>query len=82
MSAGLKGVFDMEMMMENGVNQPGSKFNQIKTYGDQIPGFQGEKNLDKGTRYILALHVAIFLLIITVVVGNVGVLLSRRNGKS
>ena len=57
LSVGLKGVYDMETMMDE--------------------EFKGMKNLDKGTQYILTLHVAIALLILAVVIGNVGVLLTR-----
>jgi hypothetical protein len=44
---------------------------------DQYPPFQGQQNIDRGPRYVLALHAAIFLLIIMVVIGNIGVFLTR-----
>ncbi|MEQ1932970.1 MAG: hypothetical protein ABL962_03695 [Fimbriimonadaceae bacterium] len=59
LSAGLKGVFDMETLMD--VEYP------------------GEKNLDKGAKYIVTLHVAVFLLILAVIIGNIGVLMTRRS---
>lgn len=42
------------------------------------PKYAGMRNLDVGPRYIFSLHVAIALLIILVVIGNVGVFLSRE----
>lgn len=75
LSAGLKGVYDMESMMENGVN---TGKNKVRNFSEQIPGWPGEKNIDKGSKYYWALHVAIGLLIIAVIIGNVGVLLTRN----
>jgi hypothetical protein len=58
MSAGLKGVFDMETLISNHYKEPGY--------------------LDKGAKYIFTLHMAVFLLIAAVIVGNIGVFLTRR----
>lgn len=82
MSAGLKGVYDLETMMESGLNVPGSVVNQVPSVPGEYPGFPGETNLAKGTQYILTLHSAIFLLITAVVIGNIGVILSRKKGQS
>lgn len=38
----------------------------------------GKTNLDKGTKYIFTLHIGLFLLILAVVVGNIGVFLTRK----
>lgn len=70
LSAGLKGVYDMETLMENGIKSNDGSI--------EVPGWEGHKNLDRGTRYILTLHAAILLLIVAVVLGNIGVVLNRR----
>lgn len=68
LSAGLKGVYDLENLMEKGSPK------------DNLQPLGYERTADKGTRYILTLHVAIFLLIIAVIIGNIGVFLSRKPG--
>jgi hypothetical protein len=79
---GLKGVYDLEQMMEYGVNYPDKATAKIKSDKyDTIPGFPGQANKGKGTLYYPTLHVAIVLLILTVVIGNLGMLLSRRGAK-
>lgn len=40
--------------------------------------FPGQVNLDQGALYYPTLHVALFLLIITVIIGNVGMAMGRR----
>lgn len=67
LSAGLKGVAEMEKLMESGIDGE-----------ESVGNFKGKKNIDKGNKYILTLHVAIFLLIGCVVIGNIGVLLGRK----
>lgn len=66
LSAGLKGVYDMETMMEKGV--------------EGVPGFPGKKNMDKGTRYIFTLHIAITIMVLAVIIGNVGTIMKKRGG--
>lgn len=77
---GLKGTFDLETLMEYGINSPetgGEK--TVKVPGaEPIPGFTGKTNLARATNYYFALHVAITLLILAVVLGNIGMVLSRR----
>jgi hypothetical protein len=75
LSAGLKGVYDLETLMQNGFTGTLERGEQVT-----VPGFPGDINLDKGTRYILTLHAAIGLLILAVIVGNIGVALTRRRG--
>jgi hypothetical protein len=69
LSKGLKGVYDLEILMDMGSK---TKF------GDIPAGFPGAKNRDQGSLYYPTLHVALFLLIVMVVIGNVGMALSRR----
>lgn len=80
LSIGLKGAYDMESMMEYGLNQPGGKVTSKKVV-ESIEGFPGQKNLDNAQRYIVPLHAAILLLIIAVVMGNVELIRSRKGGK-
>lgn len=80
---GIKGVYDLEMLMENGVAPMTStdpKAIKSSKYPQGIEGFKGKRNAGKGTGYSLALHFAIGLLIIAVIVGNVGMFLARRKG--
>jgi hypothetical protein len=68
LSKGLKGVYDLETMMEEGTTVAGTR----------IEGFPGMVNKDLGTRYYPTLHAALLLLILAVVTGNVGMALSKR----
>jgi hypothetical protein len=81
LAAGLKGVYDMETMMEVGVNldSPGS-VKAEKYAGKQFANFAGQPNTGNGARYYPTLHAALTLLILAVIIGNVGVALSRRRG--
>lgn len=78
---GLKGVYDMETLMENGINNPGPDGKVVvsssKIQGS-VPGFAGKKNDGRGTRYYPTLHIAIGLMFIAVIVGNIGMFLSKR----
>ena len=58
---GVKGVFDLETLMEK--------------------GFPGMRNAGMGTAYYPTLHACLLLLILAVLVGNVGMLLARREGR-
>lgn len=58
LSAGLKGVYDLEGLMN-----------------EEFPGMT---NFGKGKAYYPTLHAALFLLILAVIVGNVGMALSRK----
>lgn len=79
LSIGLKGAYDMESMMEYGLNESEKVTN--KKVNEKIPGYPGAINLDKAQKYIVPLHAAILLLIIAVVMGNVELIRSRRAGK-
>ncbi len=70
LSKGLKGVYDIENMMQDGA----------KIGGQSFPPFTGPGviNKDLGTRYYPTLHAALLLLIVAVVIGNVGMFLSRK----
>jgi hypothetical protein len=40
--------------------------------------YAGQKNLDNGAAYYPTLHLALILLIVAVLIGNIGMLLSRK----
>ncbi len=76
---GVKGVYDLENLMEVGINNPGpGQITSDKYKGESIPGWPGKTNTGKGTAYYLALHFTLALLIIAVIVGNLGMYLSKR----
>lgn len=82
-ASGLKGLYDLEGLMEDGVNNPDKSGNVVvksSKYGP-IPGFPGEKNDGQGKRYYPTLHFAVGLLILAVIIGNVGMFLSRSGGR-
>lgn len=78
---GVKGVYDLETMMENGVNVKGPHEVVSDKYTMQIPGFPGKINAGKGTAYYPSLHFALFLLIIAVIAGNAGMILAKRKAR-
>lgn len=80
LSIGLKGAYDMESMMEYGLNGPDGKVTNKKV-NEVLPGFPGMVNLANAQRYIVPLHAAILLLIIAVVMGNIELIRSRKGGK-
>lgn len=82
---GLKGVFDVETMMDKGLNVPGPDgkvavvSEKIK---EQIPGFPGKENTGNGTKYYPTLHVALVLMIALVILGNIEMLKARKEAKN
>ncbi len=59
---GLKGVYDIETLMQ-------------KDYPDQV-------NLDNGAKYYPTLHLALVVLIVTVIIGNLGMFLGRKRSEA
>lgn len=79
---GLKGVYDVETMMEVGINNPPENPVVIDTkHPEPVPGFPGKSNAGKGKAYYPTLHVALTLMILAIVVGNIGMYLSRKETK-
>ena len=76
MIGGVKGALDLETLMETGI-EPGASSN----FPEGLPGFKGMQNAGKGTAYYPTLHVCLFLLILAVVVGNVGMALARKEAR-
>jgi hypothetical protein len=82
-AVGLKGVYDVEYMMKNGLNVPGPDGKVAVTFpqksevsaepmpADKVVG------VNRGGRYYLSLHAALILVILFVVLGNVGMFASR-----
>lgn len=68
LSKGLKGVYDLETMMESG----------IRIHDKDYPPFTGKTNLGRGSIYYPTLHFALALLILAVVIGNVGMAMGKR----
>lgn len=75
---GLKGAYDLEGIMQDGI--PAEK----SPTGQEIAGYTGQefKNIDKAARYVGPLHAAVGLMILAIILGNVGVLLTRKRGQS
>ncbi len=80
---GLKGVYDLEQLMESGVNFPDKATAKIKSDKlGTIEGFPDPDNKGQGTRYYPTLHYALALMIIMIILGNVGMFLAKRGDKS
>ncbi len=81
---GLKGVYDLEGLMEQGLNipgpdgKPGLTSEKVK---EQIAGFPGKENKGSGTKYYPTLNCALMLLIVLVAIGNVEMFLARKGEK-
>lgn len=83
LSKGLKGVFDLELMMTNGVNYPNGDAALVKAEkwkSESVPPTPGKQKVGKGSTYYPTLHFALALLIVAVLVGNIGMIISRRKG--
>jgi hypothetical protein len=81
---GLKGVYDMEYMMTNGLNLPGRDGKIVVEYPKSdapVPKVSEGKTLARGASYIIALHFALGLVIFAVVVGNIAMFASRAATK-
>jgi len=84
-SVGLKGVYDLEQMMEYGVvgksirERPHPK-TIVSSNHDEIviQPFTGQKNYDRAARYYFSLHFAMTLMIVAIIAGNIGMILTRK----
>jgi hypothetical protein len=75
---GIKGVFDLEQLMDKGANTAkGFRNNRLPV----IDGFSKGISKGRGTSYYLALHACLALLIVAVFVGNLGIWLSKKKEK-
>lgn len=82
MGVGLKGVYDVEFMMRYGVNYRAEGANRPKVpFRDQevvIPPVEQGTTFGRGAMYFLPLHVALGLMILAIIVGNVAMFASRK----
>ena len=80
---GLKGVFDMEQMMEKGINVKDDKgviavpSEMVKGEIAPLPGV----SVGQGTKYYPTLHVALQLMIIMIGIGNYEMISARKRQK-
>lgn len=84
-SVGMKGAFDLEYMMEFGLNYPDANgVVRVNYEGDRNPirGFPGQRNLERASRHYFSLQVALGLLILAVILGNLGLVITRKRGNS
>ncbi|MBL8088462.1 MAG: hypothetical protein JNM85_10395 [Chthonomonas sp.] len=89
LSIGLKGVYDIERMMESGVrgtsvpkSGPDDKRIESTNFRDvQVEPFTGLTNYDRGAKYYLALHAALTLMILAVLAGNASIIASKFKGR-
>ncbi len=100
---GLKGVYDMESMMDGGVNwedpdttktiavgELKSSVKDLKSIvADDMPSLESPpgdsqygttKTFGRGQAYYAALHAALILMILAVIIGNVGMQLAKKKG--
>lgn len=83
-SVGLKGGYDVEYMMNYGVNYPDENGDikvRFPAHIGQVPPITEGTTLARGTSYYLTLHIALILLILAVAVGNLGMAVQKRRGK-
>ena len=77
LAIGIKGVYDMECLLEAGVNVEGSPYHSTRI-NDPAPGYPGASNYGKGALFYPSLHAGLFTLILAVIIGNVGMFMARR----
>lgn len=77
---GLKGVYDLEYLIDNGINFPdkGSNPAVASSKWDTIPSLAGKLPPGRAGVYYAPLHFALLVLILAVVAGNVGMFVSSR----
>lgn len=82
-AGGLKGCYDMEYMMKHGINHPeegGKIFVKAGKIVGEVPPLGQGKDMARATQYYADLHIALTLLILAVVVGNVA-MFAQKAGK-
>lgn len=79
-AVGLKGVYDMEYMMQYGVGIADADGEiRVSPTGDRtVPALTEGTRLARGASYYGTLHIALLLLILAVVVGNLAMFMSRK----
>ncbi len=79
LTVGLKGVYDLEYMMEYGIGIPDANGKVLVDWkGMQVEPITEGTRFARGRQYYGTLHIALLLMITFVILGNVGMFLSRR----
>jgi len=76
---GLSGCVELETLMEKGIDAKGEVGGKVLPM--QAEPFAGEQNFHRGMAYYLALHVALGVLILAVVIGNIGMFMAKRSSR-
>lgn len=76
---GLSGCVELETLMDKGIDAHGEVGG--KALPMQAEPFKGYENFHRGMAYYLALHVALAVLIIAVVIGNIGMFMTKRSSR-
>lgn len=83
-AVGLRGNYDIEYMMEYGLNYEGPDGKVKNAYVEKrdkvIPPFTEGSTFGRGARYFLPLHVALGLMILAIILGNVAMFVSKSKG--
>lgn len=82
-AAGLKGVYDMEYLAANGINVVTADGRAVVSDPENAAVVEPIKQgttLARGSTYYFDLHVALAILVLAVVIGNVGMFMSRKRG--
>lgn len=77
-AVGLKGVYDMEYMMKYGIAKDGTEGAKVTWGKNAIPAVTEGMSFDRGAKYYGTLHLALILLILAVIIGNVAMFASRK----
>jgi hypothetical protein len=82
LATGVKGVYDLESLMETGINWTGPDGKIAFAVPDHptVAGWPGATNYDRGQRYFPTLIIDLTLLIIAVIVGNVQMFKAKKRG--
>jgi hypothetical protein len=77
---GLRGTVELETLMSKGINWPerGEKIAVSNTGGNITPPLDSKPSFARGMSYYLALHVALSVLILGIIVNNIALLIQRR----
>ncbi|MCC6403086.1 MAG: hypothetical protein IT207_03670 [Fimbriimonadaceae bacterium] len=84
-AVGLKGVYDIEYMMNYGLNVQGADGKTMVSFSEKptvtAPPLTEGTKFGRGSKYFASLHAALGLVILAVVLGNVGMFASRKKEK-
>jgi hypothetical protein len=80
LAIGLKGVYDVEYMMANGINDVQVEGKAVVKGEKKVSKVEQGTTFSRGRQYYGTLHVALALLILAVVMGNIAMFAARRKG--